>query len=86
MWIERVMNERRATPFRTRALACTPIVVVGVLAAIAGCNSVHTTSPNPGTTMPGKQDMYVVVTNGRWDLVGFVPTLTGVSAAGSGFR
>ncbi|MFI5249073.1 MAG: hypothetical protein ACHQTF_03865 [Gemmatimonadales bacterium] len=84
------MNERRATPFRTRArtrvLACTPIVVVGVLAAIAGCNSVRTTSPNPGTTMPGKQNMYVVVTNGRWDLVGFVPTLTGVSAAGSGFQ
>jgi hypothetical protein len=88
------MNETRATLFgtrahghartraRTRALACTPIVVVGVLAAIAGCNSVHATSPNPGTTMPGKQDMYVVVTNGTWDLVGFVPTITGISAAG----
>jgi hypothetical protein len=88
------MNETRATLFgtrahghartraRTRALACTPIVVVVVLAAIAGCNSVHATSPNPGTTMPGKQDMYVVVTNGTWDLVGFVPTITGISAAG----
>jgi hypothetical protein len=67
---------------RARALACTPIVVVGVVAAIAGCNTVHPTSPNPGHTMPGKQDMYAVVTNGTWDLVGFVPTLTGVSAAG----
>ncbi len=70
---------------RSRALACTPIVVLGVVAAIAGCNSVHATSPNPGNTMPGKQDMYVVVTNGTWDLVGFVPTITGISAAGSGF-
>jgi hypothetical protein len=67
-------------------LACTPIVVLGVAAAMAGCNSVHATSPNPGNTMPGKQDMYVVVTNGTWDLVGFVPTITGISAAGSGFE
>jgi hypothetical protein len=66
-----------------RALACAPIVVMGVLAAIAGCNSVHPTSPNPGNTMPGKQDMYVVVTNGTWDVVGFVPTITGISAAGN---
>jgi hypothetical protein len=84
------MNERQATLFRTcarrRAPAYTTIVVLGVLAAIAGCNSIHATSPNPGKTMPGKQDMYVVVTNGTWDLVGFVPTITGISAAGSGFQ
>ena len=61
-------------------------MAVAVLAAIAGCNSVHATSPNPGNTMPGKQDMFSVVANGRWDLVGFVPTLTGLSAAGGGFQ
>jgi hypothetical protein len=86
MWIGSVMDERQGSRFRTRALAWMPIVAVAVLAAIAGCNSVRTTSPNPGNTMPGKQDMYSIVTNGTWDLVGFVPTITGISAAGSGFR
>ena len=97
MWIGRVMNERRATVWRTsaRTSARTRTRTRAGLHADRGpgsggghcrCNSVHTTSPNPGTTMPGKQDMYVVVTNGTWDLVGFVPTITGVSAAGGNFR
>ena len=86
MWIGRVMNERRERPRRARAWAGTPIVVLAVCAAIAACNTVKATSPNPGNTMPGKQDMYAVVTNGTWDLVGFVPTITGISAAGGDFE
>jgi hypothetical protein len=86
MWIGRVMNDRRAISRRARAMAGMPIVALAAGAAIAACNGIKTTSPNPGTTMPGKQDMYVVVSNGTWDLVGYVPTITGVSAAGGNFR
>jgi hypothetical protein len=86
MWIGRVMNDRRAISHRARAVTGMPIVALAVVAAVAACNSVKSTSPNPGNTMPGKQDMYVVVTNGTWDLVGFVPTITGISAAGGDFR
>jgi hypothetical protein len=75
------MNERR----RARVWAGMPVVAVAMVAAAVACNTVHPTSPNPGTTMPGKQDMYLVETNGLWDLVGFVPTITGLSAAGGGF-
>jgi hypothetical protein len=86
MWIGRVMTERRERPRRARVWAGTPIVVLAVCAAIAACNTVKSTSPNPGNTMPGKQDMYAVVSNGTWDLVGFVPTITGISAAGGDFE
>jgi hypothetical protein len=86
MWIGRVMNDRRATSLRARAVAGMPIVALAVVAAVAACNNITNSSPNPGDTMPGKQDMYVEVTNGTWDLVGFVPTITGISAAGGGLR
>lgn len=83
MWIGRVMPDCRTIPFRVRAMAGATIALAAVLAVVTACNAVHATSPNPGDTMPGKQDMFVVVTNGTWNLVGFVATLTGISASGT---